>query len=56
LFVHQHLSASVEFEPAIGPAAPERYVITLRWRDARDATGDTSAVALQVLAQSPVAG
>lgn len=56
LFAHHHLFASVEFEPAIGPASPDRYVITLRWRDARDAAGDTNAVALQVLAQSPVAG
>ncbi len=56
LFAHHHFTASVEFEPAIGPAAPERYVITLRWRDARDAAGDTDAVSLQVLAQSPVAG
>ena len=46
----------MEFAPAIGPAAPDRYVISLRWRDARDATDDTDAVALQVLAQLPVAG
>lgn len=56
LFAHQHFTASVEFAPAIGPAAPDRYVISLRWRDARDAADDTDAVALQVLAQSPVAG
>ena len=56
LFAHQDFTASVEFAPAIGPAAPDRYVISLRWRDARDATDDTDAVALQVLAQLPVAG
>ena len=56
LFAHQDFTASVEFAPAIGPAAPDRYVISLRWRDSRDATDDTDAVALQVLAQLPVAG
>jgi len=56
LFAHQDFTASVEFAPAIGPAAPDRYVISLRWRDARDATDETDAVALQVLAQLPVAG
>jgi len=56
LFPHQDFAASVEFAPAIGPAAPDRYVISLRWRDTRDAADDTDAVALQVLAQSPVAG
>ena len=55
LFPHDNVSASVEYEPAIGPAAPDRYVITLGWRDARDAA-DTGRVVLQVLAQSPVAG
>ena len=54
LFAHQDFTASVEFAPAIGPAAPDRYVISLRWRDARDATDETDAV--QVLAQLPVAG
>jgi hypothetical protein len=43
----------VEFAPAIGPAVPDRYVISLRWRDAAH---DTDAVAIQVLAQMPVAG
>ena len=56
LFAHQEFTASVEFAPAIGPAAPDRYVISLRWRDSRDASDDTDAVALQVLAQLPVAG
>jgi type IV pilus modification protein PilV len=59
LFAHDLFTASVEFAPAIGPASPDRYVITLRWRDARDARDaaeEADAVALQVLAQSPVAG
>ena len=48
VFAPNDFSASVEFAPAIGPAAPDRYVITLRWRD--------DSVKLQVLAQLPVAG
>ena len=56
LFAHHVFTASVEFAPAIGPVAPDRYVISLHWRDARDAASETDAVALQVLAQSPVAG
>jgi type IV pilus modification protein PilV len=56
LFANLDFTASVEFEPAIGPAATDRYVISLRWRDARDAADDNDAVALQVLAQLPVAG
>lgn len=54
LFAHQDFTASIEFAPAIGPATPDRYVISLSWRDARDSADD--AVALQVLAQLPVAG
>jgi type IV pilus modification protein PilV len=56
LFAPHDFAASVEFAPAIGPAAPDRYVICLRWRDAGDAADDTDAVTLQVLAQLPVAG
>jgi type IV pilus modification protein PilV len=56
LFAHQEFTASVEFAPAIGPAALDRYVISLRWRDSRDDSDDTDIVALQVLAQLPVAG
>jgi type IV pilus assembly protein PilV len=56
LFAQNLIDASVEYAPAIGPAAPDRYVISLRWRDARDAVDDTEAATLQVLAQSPVAG
>ena len=56
LFAPHDFSATVEFVPATGPAAPERYVIVLRWRDSRDAVGEGESVALQVLAQPPVAG
>lgn len=56
LFANLNYTASVEFAPAIGPASPDRYVISLRWRDSRDAADDLDAVALQVLAQLPVAG
>ncbi len=47
--------ALVEFEPAIGPAAPDRYAITLRWRGPRDPVDASNAVTLHLLAQ-PVAG
>lgn len=56
LFLHDNYAASIEFEPAIGPASPGRYVITLRWHGAHEAAGDFDSVALQVLAQMPVAG
>jgi type IV pilus assembly protein PilV len=56
LFPHDEATASVEFEPAIGMTAPARYVITLSWRDVRAPADATDQVALQVLAQSPVAG
>jgi len=45
--------ADIEFAPAIGPAALDRFVITLRWRDPRADEDDT--VTLQMLA-APVAG
>ena len=54
LFPHA-ADARVEYAPATGPASPARYLITLRWSDARDDAG-TDSVALQVLAQPPVAG
>jgi len=56
LFAHHDFTARVEFAPAIGPAAPDRYVISLGWRDSRNDPDDTDTVALQVLAQLPVAG
>ncbi len=55
LFPHAEIEARVEFAPATGPATPARYLITLRWSDARNVAGTQSAV-LQVLTQSPVAG
>jgi type IV pilus assembly protein PilV len=45
--------ASVEFEPAIGPAATARYAITLRWRGPRD---DQPLVVAMNLLAPPVAG
>jgi len=55
LFPRADTQALVEFAPATGPASPARYLITLRWSDARNDAG-TDRVALQVLAQPPVAG
>lgn len=43
----------VRFEPATGPAAADRFAITLSWRGPRD--DETRVVALSLLA-SPVAG
>ncbi len=45
--------ASVEFEPAIGPATTARYAITLRWRGPRD--DEPFVIAVNLLAP-PVAG
>jgi type IV pilus assembly protein PilV len=45
--------ASVQFEPAIGPAAADRFAITLSWRGPRD--DEIRVVALSLLAP-PVAG
>jgi type IV pilus assembly protein PilV len=56
LFRHDDFTANVEFAPATGPATPDRYTITLRWREARDGADDTDSVQLLVLAQPPVAG
>jgi type IV pilus assembly protein PilV len=50
----QEPSPQISFEPAIGPAAPDRYAISLRWRDPRD-PDTTDESTLIVLAQ-PVAG
>ena len=49
----QDVSASVEFEPAIGPATADRYDITVRWRAPRDTS--EQVVELRLLA-APVAG
>jgi type IV pilus assembly protein PilV len=53
LFAANLIETRVDYEPATGPAAPDRYVITLRWRAVGE---DAEAATLQVLAQSPVAG
>lgn len=45
---------AILFEPAIGPAAPDRYAISLRWQDPLD-PDTTDESTLIVLAQ-PVAG
>ena len=55
LFPRAGTEARVDFAPATGPATPARYLITLRWSDARNDAG-TDSVELQVLAQPPVAG
>jgi type IV pilus assembly protein PilV len=49
------LAVDVKYEPAIGPAAPDRYVITLQFRAAHDAADVSDNVTLQMLA-APVAG
>ena len=45
--------AIVQFEPAIGPAAADRFAITLSWRGPRD--DEIRVVTLSLLAP-PVAG
>jgi type IV pilus assembly protein PilV len=55
LFPGVETPASIEFEPAIGTATPDRYSIRLRWRGPRDDAGMYDAVTLHLLAQ-PVAG
>jgi type IV pilus assembly protein PilV len=47
--------ADIHFEPATGPAAPDRYEITLRFSP-RSRPGAMEGVALTVLAYAPVAG
>jgi len=47
--------ADIRFEPAIGPATPDRYEITLRF-PARSQPGVMDGVSLTVLAFAPVAG
>ena len=48
-------SARIEFEPAIGPVAPDRYRISLQWRGPRDNDEVRHAVTL-ILLTRPVAG
>lgn len=45
--------AAIQFEPAIGPAAADRYAITLSWRGPRD---DEPRVVTMSLLAPPVAG
>ena len=45
--------AAIQFEPAIGPAAADRYAITLSWRGPRD---DGPRVVATSLLAAPVAG
>ena len=47
------VATSVEFEPAIGPAAADRYDISVRWRAPRD---DSDRVVVLHLLAAPVAG
>jgi hypothetical protein len=53
LFPGADTEPRVEFEPATGPAAPDRYAISLRWRGPRD---DAFEVVALTLLASPVAG
>jgi type IV pilus assembly protein PilV len=55
LFPGGNTAATIEFEPAIGTAAPDRYTIQLRWRGTRESAGTYDAVTLKLLAP-PVAG
>jgi len=56
LFPSAAVFAEIAFEPATGPAAPDRYVISLRFSAAADAAGGLDNVELVVLAHAPVAG
>jgi len=47
--------ADIHFEPATGPAAPDRFEITLRFPE-RSQPGAMDGVALTLLAFAPVAG
>ena len=47
--------ADIHFEPAIGPTAPDRYDISLRYA-VRSQPGAMDGVALTVLVYAPVAG
>jgi type IV pilus modification protein PilV len=47
------VTATIEFAPAIGPTAPDRYLLSLRFADADRGPGDISH---QVLVRAPVAG
>lgn len=51
---NRNAQVAVSFEPAIGPATPGRYLVSLRWNEAPGA--DAVEVTFVLLAQSPVAG
>jgi type IV pilus assembly protein PilV len=54
LLPRQRPRTTIDFEPATGSTAPDRYVVSLRWTDPRDPDAADEAT-LFVLAQ-PVAG
>jgi type IV pilus assembly protein PilV len=56
LFPRGTFSADIEFEPATGPAAPDRYIISVRFGGAPEAAAALDSVELVVLAHAPVAG
>jgi type IV pilus assembly protein PilV len=58
LLPHQRPQPVIQFEPAIGPATQDRYVITLSWTSPGNGAGESEAtdeITLLLLAQ-PVAG
>jgi type IV pilus assembly protein PilV len=55
LFPGVETPESIQFEPAIGTAAPDHFTLSLRWHGPREAAGVEDAVTLHLLAQ-PVAG
>lgn len=55
LFPAADTRAEIHFEPATGPAAPDRYLLSLRFT-LRSQPGAMDGVALMVLATAPVAG
>ena len=54
LLPQQRPRTRIEFEPAIGPAAADRYVISMTWIDAREP--DATDEATLILLAQPVAG
>jgi len=54
LLPQSDLVTRIEFEPALGPAATDRYALAVEWRGPRDA-GASNIVTLHLLAE-PVAG
>ena len=56
LFPRATFSTDIVFEPATGPATPDRYIISVRFGGASDAAAAFDSVELVVLAHAPVAG